>query len=115
VGKLNFKFRTQKRSANIQKIGELVPIILKNFGLEQAITIESIRADWSDIVGDLSAASSPDNIKDGVMYIISKHPTISYEIIMMKTAIIARFNEKYNANLKNIRVLQERKHKEGQL
>ncbi len=105
---MSFRIGKEERSGNIQKIGDLFPVILKTFGLERAFTIESIRADWSNIAGNLASASEPEQIKDRVLFIKATHPAISQEIVMMKSAIISRFNEKYQAELKDIRLIQGR-------
>lgn len=103
---MNFRLGKQERSGNIQLLGDLFPAILKNFGLERAFNIESIRDAWPEIAGDVAAMSEPKEITDGILFITSRHPAISQEVIMMKSAIISRIAEKYGEELKDIRMVR---------
>jgi hypothetical protein len=91
------------REAKMMPFQGILERIIDKYNLREPMTVEALRAAWPDVVGDLAINSCPADIKDGTLYIKTNHPIISNEIIMMKTSIMNRFNEKYRADIRDIR------------
>ncbi len=93
------------REAKIVPFKGILERIMEKYNLREPMTVEALRAAWPDVAGDLAVSSWPSEIKDGILYINTSHSIISNEIVMMKTSIMNRFNEKYRADIRDIRTL----------
>lgn len=95
-----------KRQKKTVSISDILGTIISEYNLEKLFTIESIKATWSEVVGDIiSTHSIPDRLYNRILYIHADHPVYSNEIIMMKDQILSRIKENFhNSDIKDIRV-----------
>lgn len=99
-----------KRKSRIKKTVTLVDIldkIIEEYNLEKLFTIESIKAIWPDIVGDIIASHSvPERIFGDTLYINVDHSVYGNELIMIKDQIIIKIKEKNRlSTISKIRVV----------
>jgi predicted nucleic acid-binding Zn ribbon protein len=95
-----------KRIKKIVSIVDLLDDIISEYNLEKLFTIESIKALWSELVGDIiSTHSMPDRLLRGILYINADHSVYSNEIIMMKDQILLNIKARFrNTDITDLRV-----------
>ncbi|MGV7930167.1 MAG: DciA family protein [Spirochaetota bacterium] len=102
------KFRVKEPRMNRPtRFGVLVESIIGQFGFRDDFLVESIRARWSSVVGELIATHShPDRIFSGILFVAVDHSVYAGEISMMQDSILAKVREICSVpGLRGLRVL----------
>lgn len=62
-------------------VGDAVAAMMKKLGLGERLREEEVMRAWSQIVGEFFARhSSPQRLKDGVLYVHVLQPTVHFEL-----------------------------------
>jgi len=64
-------FRSGKESnLDMQKIGQILPSLISNFGIEEAVTLKFLRKKWNDLFGSpVTEHAFPKELKDGILFV----------------------------------------------
>ncbi len=90
------------------EISDIIRDILKNRGWEAKVREQGVLSVWDEVVGERIAKNSlPKKINRGSLVVITRNPTWTQQLTMMKEKIIDRLNEKLNDDIvKEIRFIQ---------
>jgi hypothetical protein len=78
---------------NVQKMSDILPITIRNLGLQKKYNAESILVHWQEIVGDDIAANTvPRLIQQGTLMVSVNSSVWSHHLSMMKESIINKIN-----------------------
>jgi len=100
-----FRIGARDRMGRSVPLSEIISELFKKLDAGKEYTIEDFKAQWPDVAGQLSQATTPVKIEDGMLHITANHPVIRQELVMLKSAIMARWNEKYSIKIRDIRVV----------
>ena len=76
-------------------VADLAPKIVAQYGIAGRLQMEEIAAAWRGVVGDfLAAQTAPDSITRNVLVVRMIQPTVHHALMMEKTKIVQRLNEK---------------------
>ncbi len=86
------KFRLgKKRQNDALRFSDLFPEIIREYQLEQSMTVELLSGSWNDIAGEIiSSHSMPDRLFKRTLFIAVDHPVYSNELMLMKDSIIRK-------------------------
>lgn len=101
------KFRVKnKRVGQTLDIGELIPQLINQLDLKKEFTIETLHAEWSDMVGDImSTHTAPTAIFGKVLIVKADHPVFANEFSMMKDSVLVKIQERLGpGSIKEIRM-----------
>lgn len=101
-----FRIGKKDRTGKTMKFSELIGALIEKLDVKEEFTLERMKQDWPSIAGGLAYYSHPDGVKDHILFVKATHPTVANEIVMLKTAIIARFNEKYDSKIRDMRLVR---------
>jgi len=83
------------RRSNVQNIGELVKDLLKELHIDQKLKEVRIINSWGEVLGaNIQRATSKIFLKNRVLFVYLKSSIVRNELMMMKSAIITKLNEK---------------------
>ena len=73
--------------------------VMQTLGLTERLKADEVLAAWREIVGDFFARhSSPQQLKDRVLYVSVLQPTVHFELDRVwKRDILAKLNERFGA------------------
>jgi len=93
------------RRGNLFRLGGLVKSTLDHLGLSRQLLERQALTKWAQVVGPHNAAASaPENIRDGVMFVACKNSMWANELSLHKERIIGRLNKALGGNVvKDIR------------
>jgi predicted nucleic acid-binding Zn ribbon protein len=77
----------------------VVQKLMKDLGLGDRLRADEVRAAWLEVVGDFVARhSSPQQLKDGVLYVSVLQPTVHYELDRVwKRDILSKLKKRFGA------------------
>jgi predicted nucleic acid-binding Zn ribbon protein len=80
-------------------VGDAVTKLMQTLGLKERLQEEEVLRAWRELVGDFVARhSSPDRLKDGVLFVRVLQPTVHYELDRVwKRDILAKFKARFGA------------------
>ena len=82
---------SQKRFA---RVGDILPTVLKSFGLDQRLREQEILAIWPRVVGEeIAARTQPFKIEKGVLYVRVEHSAWMQELHFMEKEILRKLKE----------------------
>lgn len=93
------------RRGNLFRLGGLVKDTLDHLGLRRQVLERQALTKWAQVVGPHNAAASaPENIRDGVMFVACKNSMWANELSLHKQRILSRLNKALGGNVvKDIR------------
>jgi len=76
---------------------DVVRKVMKSLGLAERLKAEEVVGAWREIVGDFFAKhSSPQQLKDGVLYVAVLQPTVHFELDRVwRRDIIAKLKDRF--------------------
>jgi predicted nucleic acid-binding Zn ribbon protein len=80
-------------------VADAVRKVMQSLGLGDRLKSDEVLAAWREIVGDFFAKhSSPQQLKDGVLYVAVLQPTVHFELDRVwKRDIIAKLKQRFGA------------------
>ncbi len=80
-------------------VGDAVRKVMQSLGLGDRLKADEVLAAWQEIVGEFFAKhSSPQQLKDGVLYVAVLQPTVHFELDRVwKRDIIAKLKKRFGA------------------
>ena len=76
------------------RVGDILPAVLKSFGLEQKLKEREILAIWPRIVGEeIAARTKAVKIEDGVLYVNVDHGAWMQELYFMEKELLKRLKD----------------------
>jgi predicted nucleic acid-binding Zn ribbon protein len=80
-------------------VGEAVTKLMQSLGLKERLQEEEVLRAWHEVVGDFVARhSTPDRLKDGVLFVRVLQPTVHYELDRVwKREILAKLKTRFGA------------------
>lgn len=93
---------------NAERLSDIISGILKNRGWETKVRENRVFSIWDEVVGDEIAKNSlPKRIDRGSLLVITRNPTWTQQLTMMKKKIIDKINKKLKDKIvKDIRFIQ---------
>ena len=90
------------------EISDIIRDILKNRGWEAKVKEHGVFSVWDEVVGERIAKNSlPKKIDRGALVVITRNPTWTQQLTMMKEKIIDRLNKRLGDEIvKEIRFIQ---------
>lgn len=90
------------------EISDIIRDILKNRGWGAKVEEHKVFSVWGEVVGDRVAKNSaPKQINRGALVVITKNPTWTQQLTMMKEKIIKKLNKRLGDDIvKEIRFIQ---------
>lgn len=83
------------RRSNVQNIGELVNELLKELHIDQKLKEVRLINSWEELLGShIQRATSKIFLKNKVLFVYLKSPIVRNELMMMKSEILKKMNEK---------------------
>lgn len=82
-------------------IGETLPKVMRGLGLAERLHETQVLAAWKDIVGEFIAAhSSPNRMRDGIVYVQVLQPTVHYELDRVwKPQILQKLKQRFGSKV----------------
>jgi len=85
----------RRKESGLCPVGEALSSALKRQRLDRRTKQEVAAANWSEVVGEkAAAASTPEGIRDGILFVACKSPTWAQELTLLKDQIIRELNKK---------------------
>jgi len=93
---------------NAEKLSDIISGIIKNQGWESKVREHRVFPIWDEVVGDeIAKNSAPNRIDRGLLVVVTKNPTWTQQLTMMKKKIINKINEALDDEIvKDIRFIQ---------
>ncbi len=93
---------------NAEKLSGIISGILKNRGWESKVREHRVFPIWNKVVGDdIAKNSAPSRIDRGLLVVVTKNPTWTQQLTMMKKKIIDKINVELDDEIvKDIRFIQ---------
>ena len=90
---------TYERADRAVACSVVVQKIMKELGLGDRLRADEVRSAWLEVVGDFVARhSSPQQLKDGVLYVSVLQPTVHYELDRVwKRDILSKLKKRFGA------------------
>ena len=86
------------RRSNVQNINELVSALLKELGIEHKMQEARVINSWEETLGgNIARATNKLFIKNRILFVYLKSSIVRNELMMLKTGIIKRLNDKAGA------------------
>jgi hypothetical protein len=83
------------RRSNTQNIGDIVSELLKELNIERKLQEVRLMNSWSEILGNnIAHATTKMFIKDRILFVYLKSPIVRKELMMLKSGIISKLNDK---------------------
>jgi predicted nucleic acid-binding Zn ribbon protein len=91
--------QTFERADRAVVCGVAVQKVMKELGLGERLRAEEVLGAWHEIVGDFVAKhSSPQRMKDGVLYVSVLQPTVQFELDRVwKRDILDKLKKRFGA------------------
>ena len=82
-------------------IGDALAKVMKGLGLSERLHEEEVWGAWKEIVGEFFAKhSSPQRLKDGVLYVNVLQPTVHFELERVwKREILAKLKKRFGGRV----------------
>lgn len=82
-------------------VGDLLSKLMKSLGLSERLNEEEVLLAWKELVGDFFAKhSSPQRLKDGVLYVNVLQPTVHFELERVwKRDILAKLKKRFGTRV----------------
>ncbi|WP_378956926.1 DUF721 domain-containing protein [Pelosinus sp. sgz500959] len=78
----------------MQRMVDIVPITIRNMGLQKKYNSQSIIVHWKKIVGDeIATHAYPTNVQSGIVVLSVNNSVWSHHLSMMKESIISKIND----------------------
>lgn len=78
----------------------IIPGLLKNWKLDDALRLDEAAAAWREIVGGFIAQQTmPDSLKRGVLMVRVLQPAIHHTLLMEKARLLQRLQERFGASV----------------
>ena len=91
---------SSRKNYSVHGMRDLMTEILKRYHLDKRARQELAAADWPEIVGEKAAAASkPDTIRDGILFINCKSSVWAQELTLYKSRIMAELNKRAGSKL----------------
>lgn len=82
------------------KLGELVRTMLREEGLETPLNEFRAQEAWSELMGpDIMRYTRQVQVRGGIMYLSLTHAALRHELMMQRSALIARINQHVGAQV----------------
>ena len=96
------------KEQNAEKLSDIISGILKNRGWEPKVREHRVFPIWEKVVGkDIAKNSAPNRIDRGLLVVVTKNPTWTQQLTMMKKKIIDKINVELDDEIvKDIRFIQ---------
>ena len=95
---MNFRF-TNKRTAKETSLEDLFSRIIDDYKIHGEFALENLTRSWNDIVGPILVNHTKvDRIFKNTLFIIADHSIYAQEVLMHKTTIMNKINERYGSN-----------------
>jgi predicted nucleic acid-binding Zn ribbon protein len=86
------------RRTNTQNIGEILRELLKDMNIEHKLQESRIINSWEDLLGTKIARNTSNMyIKGKVLFVYLKSPVVRNELMMLKSSIVHKLNERAGA------------------
>lgn len=95
------------RRSETQNIRDIVNAILKQQGLDGKMAENRLINSWEELLGKSIANSTRDiYIRDKTLFVYLRSSVVRHELMMIRSELIKRLNEKAGANVINTIVLK---------
>lgn len=93
---------------NAERLSDIIRGVLKNRGWETKVKENRVLSIWEEVVGgEIAKNSRPKSINRGSLLVITKNPTWTQQLTMMKKKIIDKINKRFEDELvKDIKFIQ---------
>lgn len=83
----------QKSDLDMQRIGQVLPSLFNNFGIEEAVVLKFLRKKWDDIFGcPVKEHTFPKDLKNGVLYVtVNSHAWLA-QLMLLKDEFIKKLH-----------------------
>ncbi len=103
---MKFRYK-ENRTAKTCAPSDLVEELIKKFNLTADFSIESLKNEWNQIVGEiLSTHTKPVKIENEILYIYSDHPVFSNDVSMLKSVIKEKLMNSFGIKIKDMRIIK---------
>ncbi|WP_353683677.1 DUF721 domain-containing protein [Thermodesulfovibrio sp. 3907-1M] len=77
----------------MERIGQVLPTLFNNFGIEEAVSLKFLRKRWNDLFGcPVKDHTFPKDLKNGVLYVVvNSHAWLS-QLILLKDEFIKKLH-----------------------
>lgn len=87
----------EKRAGCTKEVSRVLDVFFKETNLEAEYSIELLKRDWGNIVGNIIAThSSPVRIIGKTLNVYADHPVFANDIVLMNEVIIGKLNSIYS-------------------
>jgi predicted nucleic acid-binding Zn ribbon protein len=88
-----------ERADRVTTASDAVHKLMHSLGLDQRLKADAVLAAWREIVGEFFAEhSSPQQLKDGVLYVAVLQPTVHFELERVwKREVLAKLKARFGA------------------
>ncbi len=93
------------RTKKLINFSDIIPGIINDLELNESFTINQIRNNWKNFVGEIiSSHSIPDRLVSRTLFISVDHPVYANEINLMKDVLLKKIDDEISQKLvKNIK------------
>ena len=89
-----------RRKSSLSGLNNTLSEVLKHYHLDKRTKQEMAASNWAEIVGEKSAAASrPDTIRDGILFVSCKSAAWAQELTFLKARIIEEMNKRAGAKV----------------
>ncbi len=83
----------QKSGLDMEKIGQVLPALLNNFGIEEAVSLKFLRKRWDDLFGcPVKEHTFPKDLKNGVLYVVVNSHVWLSQLILLKDEFVKKLH-----------------------
>lgn len=77
----------------MQRIGQVLPSLFNNFGIEEAVVLKFLRKKWNDIFGcPVKEHTFPKDLKNGLLYVtVNSHAWLA-QLMLLKDEFIKKLH-----------------------
>ncbi|GAB5047339.1 DciA family protein [Thermodesulfovibrio sp. TK110] len=77
----------------MQRIGQVLPALFNNFGIEEAVTLKFLRKKWDNIFGSpVKEHTYPKELRNGVLYVtVNSHVWLA-QLLLLKDEFLKKLN-----------------------
>jgi hypothetical protein len=82
-----------------KRVSEPLARVMQSLGLGDRLREDEVKRAWKEIVGEfLAGHSTPDSLKDGILYVRVLQPTLHYELDRVwKPQLVQRLKQRFGA------------------
>ncbi len=92
-----------------QKIGDVLPQLIRKMGLEKGIEQYKALNIWHQVVGrEISAHTKPGWVNYGILWVIVDDPIWHQELEFLKQQIVEKLNQHLQIKLRGIKFIQNK-------